>query len=132
MKRTSWEQQATRRKFRPTEWLSTPPNVFRKLQFKAHYCWPWSAIPLGSELLLVACCSQEVSGRSAYSVHHNLFSVGAGYIDVTAALYSADKPTAPAWSPTVAYNSATQKVELRNNAYPTSIVWGGANQRSIR
>src|SRR5436189_6343016 len=34
---------------------------------------------------------------AVYSVHHDLFSVGAGYLDVMAAFSNADKPTAPAW-----------------------------------
>ena len=63
---------------------------------------------------------------AVYTVNYDLFTVGAGYLDVWAALNNSDSISASktALSPTVQYNSSTNKVVLVNG---TNMVWGDAN-----
>jgi serine protease AprX len=58
----------------------------------------------------------------SYTSYYDLFTVGAGYLDVMAALNDKDPLSSlPAESPTVVYDSSTNTVTLVNG---TNIVWG--------
>ena len=57
-----------------------------------------------------------------YTSQYDIFTVGAGYLDVWAALNNTDLATKPAMSPIAVYNSSTGKVTLQNSA--TSGIWG--------
>jgi len=56
-----------------------------------------------------------------YVDENDLFTVGAGYRNVQAALADINLPTLPATSPTATYNSATQTVTM---VTPAGAVWG--------
>src|SRR5438552_290090 len=56
-----------------------------------------------------------------YTDYYDIFTVGAGYLDVAAALSSNDLADASAVSPTVTYDPTTQSVYLVTG---TSVVWG--------
>ncbi len=56
-----------------------------------------------------------------YTDYYDIFTIGAGYLDVAAALSSDDLADAPAVSPTVTYDPTTQSVYLVTG---TSVVWG--------
>jgi serine protease AprX len=64
----------------------------------------------------------DVLGNSYFS-QYDVFTVGAGYLDVAAALSSTDVGNGGAVSPTAVYNSATKQVTLLNG---TSITWGAS------
>jgi serine protease AprX len=83
-----------------------------------------------------------VTGIS-YTSTYDLFTVGAGYLDVWAALNNTDVASGPALSPTASYNSITGVTSVVitpgsvwQNAFVwgTGIVWGGkviANDEAI-
>jgi serine protease AprX len=56
-----------------------------------------------------------------YTNYYDIFTIGAGYLDIAAALSSNDLAGASAVSPTAAFDSTTQSVYLVTG---TSIVWG--------
>jgi serine protease AprX len=60
---------------------------------------------------------------TVYTITNDLFTVGAGYLDIWAALNNNDaiSPYKRALSPSVRYDSALRKVVLVNQ---TNIVWG--------
>lgn len=60
---------------------------------------------------------------NAYFSQHDVFTIGAGYLDVDQAIGSTDVANGGATSPTVVYNSSTRQVTLVNGS---SIVWGGS------
>jgi len=62
-----------------------------------------------------------------YTDQYDLFTVGAGYLDVQAALANTDSFTGVATSPMVAYDSTTQSVYFVNNNFA---VWGGSSNWS--
>lgn len=65
--------------------------------------------------------------NTQYTIQNDIFAVGAGYLDVAAALANNEKPTRSAASPSVRFNSATRKVEIVNNGLPgQSLLWGDA------
>lgn len=64
---------------------------------------------------------------SSYSIQHDLLTVGAGYLDIGAALADANKSSKRAPSPVLVYNSATQDVSLSTSVYGSNIVWGSAS-----
>jgi serine protease AprX len=64
----------------------------------------------------------DVLGNSYFS-QYDVFTIGAGYLDVDAALGSTDVGNGGAVSPTAVYNSATKQVTLLNG---TSITWGAS------
>ena len=61
---------------------------------------------------------------SVYSNQYDIFTYGAGYLDVDAALGNTDLAAGVALSPTATYNAATGNVYLMNT---TSVVWGGSS-----
>jgi serine protease AprX len=54
----------------------------------------------------------------------DIFTVGAGYLDINAALASTDLVTMPALSPTVVYNATTGHVTVVRTVWGDSVVWG--------
>jgi len=56
-----------------------------------------------------------------YYEQYDIFTIGAGYLDVQAALMSTDVATASALSPKAVYNTNTGQVDI---VYGTSVVWG--------
>lgn len=62
----------------------------------------------------------DTLGNSYFS-QYDIFTIGAGYLDVDAALNSTDVANGSAFSPIVTFNSATGQVSLVNG---TSITWG--------
>ena len=71
---------------------------------------------------------------TAYTSPYGIFTIGAGYIDVWAALSNTDVALGYALSPTAVYNATTGKVSLvmgsgvvwgDSGPWATSIVWGG-------
>jgi serine protease AprX len=56
-----------------------------------------------------------------YTSQYDIFTVGAGYVDLAAALADTELPTRSAISPTAVYNSSTGKVTLTTDS---SAVWG--------
>jgi serine protease AprX len=60
----------------------------------------------------------------------DIFSVGAGYLDVNAALANTDVATLPALSPTVTYDQISRHVGLHRSyttAWGSSVTWGDLN-----
>ncbi|MBZ5655871.1 MAG: S8 family peptidase [Acidobacteriia bacterium] len=62
-----------------------------------------------------------------YTNQYDVFTVGAGYLDVQAALASTDLSTGPAKSPTVQFDPATESVYFVTDAFA---VWGGSTNWS--
>ena len=63
-----------------------------------------------------------------YTDQYDIFTVGAGYVDVAAALASTDLATGTAMSPTAVYNSQTGTVSLSSDpssVWGTSYTWSG-------
>jgi len=56
-----------------------------------------------------------------YTGYYDIFTIGAGYLDIAAALSSNDLAGASAVSPTAVYDPTAQSVSLVNGA---SVVWG--------
>ena len=56
-----------------------------------------------------------------YTDYYDIFTIGAGYLDIAAALSSNDLADASAMSPSAVYDPTTQSVSLVNGA---SVVWG--------
>jgi serine protease AprX len=70
---------------------------------------------------------------TTYTDYYDIFTIGAGYLDVAAALSSTDLADAPAVSPSAAYDPSTQSVYLvtgqgvvwgDSTNWGTSVVWG--------
>jgi serine protease AprX len=61
---------------------------------------------------------------NAYSNQYDIFTYGAGYLDIDAALNNTDLATGVALSPTAVYNSTNGTVSLVNT---TSVVWGSTS-----
>jgi len=70
-----------------------------------------------------------------YGNQSDIFTIGAGYLDINAALSSSDLVTAPALSPVASYNPATGLVTISRNlpsswgnpmTWGDSVVWGSA------
>jgi serine protease AprX len=57
----------------------------------------------------------------SYTSQYDIFTIGAGYLDIKAALSSAELPQGTADSPIAAFDKATGKVYLVGGA---SVVWG--------
>jgi serine protease AprX len=65
--------------------------------------------------------------NAIFDLQSDVFTVGAGYLDIQAALYNTDLTSLPASSPTAVYNSTTHKVTIVRNfltSWGTSVVWG--------
>jgi serine protease AprX len=61
---------------------------------------------------------------NAYSNQYDIFTYGAGYLDIDAALNNTDLATGVALSPTAVYDPSTGTVSIVNT---TSVVWGGTS-----
>ncbi len=59
-----------------------------------------------------------------YTSQYDIFTVGAGYLDVWAALNNQDVLTGTALSPTAIYDPTTKTVSLTSTPWGTSILWG--------
>ncbi len=59
-----------------------------------------------------------------YATQSDIFTVGAGYLDINAALNSTDLSTLPALSPVVVYNSTTTSTHKVSLIRDFSVVWG--------
>ncbi len=69
-----------------------------------------------------------VTGVPYYS-QYDIFTVGAGYLDIAAALANTDKATKPSLSPRAVYDSATGSVRLVQDTaaiWGDSVIWGGS------
>ena len=60
----------------------------------------------------------------SYVTQYDLFTVGAGYLDVWAALNNTDSAVGRALSPAVAYDPVTGVVSLQSMASGSNVVWG--------
>jgi serine protease AprX len=60
---------------------------------------------------------------NSYDNQYDIFTYGAGYLDIDAALNNTDLATGVAVSPTAVYDPVTGNVSIVN----TSVVWGGAS-----
>src|SRR6266567_1571658 len=58
-----------------------------------------------------------------YTDYYDIFTIGAGYLDIAAALSNSDLTDASAVSPTAAFDPTTQSVSLVTG---TSVVWGSS------
>ena len=70
----------------------------------------------------------DVWGNGYFS-QYDVFTIGAGYLDVDQALGSTDVANGGATSPTVVYNSSTRQVTLLNGnsiTWGASIIWGNS------
>jgi serine protease AprX len=104
----------------------TPDQVKARLMKTAYKTFPVSSV-----------ATDPTTGQT-YTSYYDAFTVGAGYLDLAAAL--ANKDLAPATfgtalSPAAVYNSSTKKVTLANGnsqiagssvVWGTSIVWGSS------
>ncbi len=74
--------------------------------------------------------SSDTSGN-LYSNEYDLFTYGAGYLDIDSALGNTDLATGVALSPTAVYNSSTKSVSILNTSSTafggTSVVWGATS-----
>jgi serine protease AprX len=61
---------------------------------------------------------------NTYSNQYDIFTYGAGHLDVAAALNNTDLASGVALSPTAVYNATTKSVSLVNT---TSVVWGSTS-----
>jgi serine protease AprX len=64
---------------------------------------------------------------ASYSMQADIFTVGAGYLDIPAALADTNLAPLPALSPTVTYDAVHNQVELINNSlyvWGSNIIWG--------
>ena len=98
----------------------TPDQVKARLMKTAYKTFPVSSV-----------ASDPTTGQT-YTSYYDMFTVGAGYLDIGAALGNHDlAPTTvgAALSPTAAYNSRTKKVTLANGnrmVSSKSVVWGNS------
>ena len=65
---------------------------------------------------------QDVGGN-VYQDQYDVFTYGAGYLDISAALNNTDLPTGSAMSPIAVYDPVTGTVTL-TNASGMSVIWG--------
>ncbi len=63
---------------------------------------------------------------SWYAITHDIFTVGAGVLDINAAFFNTERPSGSAASPKAVYNSTTKKVTLNYAATAggSNVVWG--------
>ena len=82
----------------------------------------------GKLLPLFSAVKSVLTGQP-FSLQDDVFTVGAGYLDINAALTSNDLATLPAISPTAMVDPATGKIVIVRNfsiAWGDSIIWGDA------
>jgi|SRR5579863_5508810 len=71
--------------------------------------------------------SFDLFSQQSFNIQSDIFVVGAGYLDIAAALANTDLVTLPAMSPVAVYNSATGTVTIVRNlsvVWGSSVVWG--------
>ncbi len=69
--------------------------------------------------------STDAATNTQYNIQNDIFAVGAGYLDITAALNNTEKPTRSAASPSARYNPTSRKVEIVNTTSTgQSLLWG--------
>jgi serine protease AprX len=98
----------------------TPDQVKARLMKTAYKTFPTSSV-----------ATDPTTGQT-YTSYYDIFTVGAGYLDIEAAL--ANKDLAPATvgaalSPTASYSSSTKKVTLSNGnsaVAGSSVIWGSS------
>jgi serine protease AprX len=94
----------------------TPDQIKARLMKTASKSFPVSSVAV-----------DPVTGIS-YTSYYDIFTVGAGYLDVGAALVNNDLAAGSAMSPTVSYNAATKTATLNVSAnsviWGTSLIWG--------
>ena len=97
-----------------------PDQVKARLMKTAYKTFPTSSI------------SVDASTGATFTSYYDVFTVGAGYLDLAAALASTDMApaaTASALSPSAIYNPATGTVSIVNGSsvvWGTSVVWGSS------
>ncbi len=93
----------------------TPDQVKARLMKTAYKSFPVSSTTVDPVTL------------ATYVSEYDIFTVGAGYLDVGAALASSDLATGNTLSPTAVYDSTTNSVYLVNAAgstWDSSVLWG--------
>jgi serine protease AprX len=85
----------------------TPDQVKARLMKTAYKTFPTSST------------ATDPTSKKSYTSYYDIFTVGAGYLDIGAALANSDVASAPALSPAVTYSNG--KVLLVNG---TNVVWG--------
>ena len=68
-----------------------------------------------------AAIADVIDGPSKFTVRNDIFTVGAGYLDIYAAINDTYTGKSSSQSPTAVYNATTKKVTLISGA---SVVWG--------
>ncbi|MBM3740899.1 MAG: hypothetical protein FJW39_34580, partial [Acidobacteria bacterium] len=67
----------------------------------------------------------DAATNQYHSASHDIFTVGAGMLDIWAAWNNFDRPTGTAASPSAYYDSVTKKVMLKlNSTNATNLIWG--------
>src|SRR6266567_453765 len=97
----------------------TPDQVKARLMKTAYKSFPVSSTTVDPVTL------------ATYISEYDIFTVGAGYLDVGAALASSDLATGNSLSPTAVYDSTQNAVYLVNAAgstWDSSVLWGTSNQ----
>jgi serine protease AprX len=107
----------------------TPDQVKARLMKTASKSFPAASCPSGKtcpNLASESTTATDPTTNTTYTTYYDIFTVGAGYLDINAALNSQDvaPPNTSALSPTVSYNSKTGAVSLVNGS---SIVWGSSS-----
>jgi len=98
----------------------TPDQIKARLMKTAYKTFPTSTV-----------ATDPTTGQT-YTSYYDLFTVGAGYVDMAAALANTDKAPAvvgSALSPTATYNSSTGTVTLSNGnstVASSSVIWGSS------
>jgi serine protease AprX len=95
-------------------WL-TPDQVKARLMKTAQKVLPLFPMALDS------------ISHASFNLQSDIFAVGAGYLDVQAALYNTDFTTQPALSAVAVYSSSTHKVTITRSfltSWGSSVVWG--------
>ena len=62
---------------------------------------------------------------TTYALKHDVFTVGAGMLDINAAFFSTDRPTGSAASPQAYYDAVSKKVKIKwNSTDASNVIWG--------
>ena len=87
----------------------TPDQVKARLMKTAYKTFPVSST-----------ATDSTTGQT-FTSYYDIFTIGAGYLDIGAALANSELPNGTALSPAAVYNPATGQVNLVNGS---SAVWG--------
>jgi serine protease AprX len=96
--------------------LMTPDQVKARLMKTAYKTFPATS------------SVYDATTGTTYTSQYDVFTVGAGYVDLAAALASNDLATGTAMSPTAVYDSATGNVYLssdKSSVWGSSVAWSG-------